>query len=65
MAGMKLAVPVNNLTSCVTPRNEESVPGGAGDVVVPVVGAGSDGNPFGLKVGQVEVSLTVTTNFWP
>lgn len=33
-------------------------------VVVPVVEAGSDGDPDGLKVGLVEVSLMVTTDFW-
>lgn len=40
----------------MTPRDEVSLPGGGG---------GSDGDPAGLKVRLVEVSLTVATNFGP
>ncbi|KAI6681324.1 hypothetical protein NL676_035205 [Syzygium grande] len=47
-----------NRTSSVTQRYEASLPGGGGDVVVPVVGAGSFRDPAGLEVGVVEVSLT-------
>ncbi|KAI6681353.1 hypothetical protein NL676_035234 [Syzygium grande] len=46
-----------NRTSTFTQRYEASLPGGGRDVVVPVVGAGSYGDPAGLEVGEAEVSL--------
>ncbi|KAL3745198.1 hypothetical protein ACJRO7_014329, partial [Eucalyptus globulus] len=40
-----------NRTSNVTPRDEASLPGGGGDVVLPVVVSSRDRDPAGLEVG--------------
>ncbi|KAF8007314.1 hypothetical protein BT93_K1346 [Corymbia citriodora subsp. variegata] len=65
MAGMKLAVLVNRLTSSLAPRDEASLPGGGGDVLVPVAGADSGGIRLRQEVGPSEVSLMMTTTFRP
>lgn len=49
----------------MTSRDEASLPSGGGDVVLPMVVSSSDRDPAGLEVGPMEVSLMVTTNFWP
>ena len=61
----KLMATEMNRTSSIPQRYEASLPGGGRDVVAPVVGAGSYGDPVGLEFGAVEVSLRVTANFWP
>ncbi|KAF8034752.1 hypothetical protein BT93_C0918 [Corymbia citriodora subsp. variegata] len=52
-------------TRSVTQRYEASLPGGGADGVVPLVGANSYTDPAGLEIEVVEVSSTVTANFWP
>ncbi|KAF8007210.1 hypothetical protein BT93_K1265 [Corymbia citriodora subsp. variegata] len=48
-----------------TPRDETSLPGGCGDVLVPVVGADSGRIRLRQEVGPSEVSLMMTTTFRP
>ncbi|KAF8034923.1 hypothetical protein BT93_C1062 [Corymbia citriodora subsp. variegata] len=59
------ALDPHNSTRSVTQRYEASLPGGGADGVVPLVGANSYTDPAGLEVEAVEVSSTVTANFWP
>ncbi|KAF8007208.1 hypothetical protein BT93_K1263 [Corymbia citriodora subsp. variegata] len=56
---------VNHLTSSLALRDEASLPGGGGDVLVPVVGADSGGIRLRQGVRPSEVSLMMTTTFRP
>ncbi|KAF8007311.1 hypothetical protein BT93_K1343 [Corymbia citriodora subsp. variegata] len=57
--------PGNHPTSSLALRDEASLPGGGGDVLVPVVGADSGGIRLRQEVGPSEVSLMMTITFRP